>query len=126
MQIETDEGKEQRQRDGGGDDQAGAEIVEEENEDDHDQQHAAQQVLLHDLGGEGDQVGAVVVRMDFDILGQDDVIEFLGLGLDAFQDVLGFFAGAQEDDAFHGVVLLLVAEFTEARGDADDHAADIL
>ena len=73
-----------------------------------------------------DQVGAVVEGKDLDVLGQDLLVEFLGLGLDALQDILGLLAGAQQDDAFHRVVLLLVAELAQARRDADLHPADIL
>ena len=77
-----------------GDDQPGAKIVEEKYQNHDDQQHAAKQVLLHDLGRQRDQIGAVVERKDLDVLGQDLVVELFGLGLDAFQDVLGFFARA--------------------------------
>ena len=54
-----------------GDDQPGAEVVEEEDQHHDDQQHAAQQVALHDLRGQIDQVAAVVERHDLDVLGQD-------------------------------------------------------
>ena len=71
LQIETDEREQQRQRDGGGDDQSGAKIVKEKYEDHDDQQHAAQQVSLHDLRRQRDQIAAVVEGKNFDILGQD-------------------------------------------------------
>ena len=83
LQVEADEGEQQRQRNGDGDDQAGAEVVEEEDQDHDDQQHAAQQVVLHDLRGQRDQVAAVVEGNDLDVLGQDLLVELLGLGLDA-------------------------------------------
>ena len=126
LQIETDEREQQRQRNGGGDDQAGAKIVEEEYQHHDHQQHAAQQIAFHDLRRQFDQVAAVVEGQDLDVLGQDLLVEFLGLRFDALQDVLGFLAGAQQDDAFHGVILLLKAELAQARRDADHHAADIL
>ncbi len=50
----------------------------------------------------------------------------MGLGLDPLEHVLGFLARAQQDDSLHGIVPILVAEFAQARGDADDHAADVL
>ena len=83
LQVETDEGEQQRQRNGDGDDQPGAKVVEEEDQDDDDQQHAAQQVALDHLRRQRDQVAAVVEGNDFDVLGQDLLVEFLGLRLDA-------------------------------------------
>ena len=78
------------------------------------------------LGGELDQVGAVIEGHDLDVLGQDLLVQFLGLGLDALEHILGLFAGAQQDDAFHRVILFLIAEFAQARRDADLDLADIL
>ncbi|OIQ67486.1 hypothetical protein GALL_509340 [mine drainage metagenome] len=83
LEIEADEGEQQRQRDGGGDDQARAEIVEEEHQDHGHQQHAAQQVVLDGLGRQRDQIAAVVERHDLDVLGQDLVVELPGLRFDA-------------------------------------------
>ncbi len=48
------------------------------------------------------------------------------LVFDPLQHVLGLFAGAHQHHAFHGVVAIHVAEFAEARRDADLHAADVL
>ena len=126
LDVQTDERKQQRQRNGGGDDQAGAHVVEEKDQDHHHQQHAAQQVLLDDVGGQLDQVDAVVERMNLDVLGQDVVVELLRLRLDPLQHVLGLFAGALQDHALHRVVLFLVAELAQSRSDADDHVRDIL
>ena len=126
MDVQTDKRKQQRQRNRGGDDQAGPKVVQEEDQHHDHQQHAAQQIVLDDLGGQRDQVGAVVIGHDLDVFGQHAVIEFVGLGLDALEHVLGFFAGAQKNDALDGVVLFLVAEFAQARSDADHHAAHVL
>jgi hypothetical protein len=81
---------------------------------------------LHDVGRQVDQIGPVVIGNDLDVLGQELLVQFLRLRLDALEHVLGLFAGAQQDDAFDRVVLLLVAELAQPRRDADDHAADIL
>ena len=68
----------------------------------------------------------VVERNDLDVLGQDLLVELPRLRFDPLQHVLCLLARAQQDDAFDGVVLLLVAELAQARGDADGDAADIL
>ena len=125
MQIETYKREQQRERNGCRYNQPCTKIVEKKYQDYDDQQHAAQQVSFHRLRRQLDQIAAVVERDNFDILGQDFIVEFLGLRLNPLQDVLGFFARAQQDDTLHGVVLLLVAEFTQARGDADGDAADV-
>ena len=126
MQIQTNECEQQRQRDRAGDNQAGTEIVEEKYEDYDDQQHASQQVALHHLRRQRNQVSAVVEGNNLDVLGQDCVVEFPGLGLDPLQHVLGLFTRSQQDDALHGVVLFFVAELAQARGDADDDTAHVL
>ena len=59
-------------------------------------------------------------------MGRICIVELPGLRLNPLQNVLGLLARAQQDDALHRVVLLLVAELAEARGDADDDAADVL
>ena len=116
LEIQADEREQQREWNGRRDDQTGTKIVEKEYEDDDDEQYAPQQILLHDIRRQLDQIGPVVKRHDLDVLGQDLFVEFLRLRLDAFQNVLRFFAGAQEDHAFHRVVLLLVAELAQAAG----------
>ena len=51
-------------------------------------------------------------------MGRIDV-ELLRLRFDPLQHILGLLAGAQQDDAFDRVVLLLEAELAQARSDAD-------
>ena len=126
LQIQADERKQQGERNAGGDDQAGTEVVEKKDQHHDHQQYAAQQIAFHDLGGERNQVAAVVERMDFDVLGQDLVVEFLGLRFDSPQDVLSLLAGAQQDHAFHGIVLGSEPELAETRRDADLHPAHVL
>ena len=71
------------------------------------------------------QVAAVVIGADLHVLGQHLFVQLLGLLLDALQDVLGLFAAAHQDDAFHRVVVLVEPEFPQARGMANHHIADV-
>ena len=68
LQVQADEGEEQRQRNRHGHDQPGAQVVEEEDQDHDDQQHAAQQVVLDGAGGERHEVAAIVERVDLHVL----------------------------------------------------------
>ena len=63
-----------------------------------------------------DQVAAVVERVDLHVLRQDAVVQLPRLRLDALQHRLRLLAGAHQDDAFHGVVLVVEPELAEARG----------
>ncbi len=126
LQVETDEGEHQRQRDGRGDDQSGAEIVEEEDEDDDDEEHASEQVFLDGPGREGDEVAPVVEGMDLDIFRQDGVVQLFGLLLDPVENDLGLLSAPHEDYSLHGLVAFVVPELAEARRLADHDLPNVL
>ena len=113
--VKEDEGKEQGERDREGDDDSGADAGEEENEDDENEYHAAEEIGLDRVGGEADEVAAVVEGADFDIRGKNVVVELPGFLFDALEDRLGLFTAAHEDDAFDGSVNFVEAQFAEAR-----------
>ncbi len=119
VRVQNDEGEQQRQRNGERDDHRRAEADQEEDQDDQHQHHAAQQVVFHRVGGELHQFAAVVVGVDLDVLGQDVLVELLGLCLDAFQHILRLLAAPHQDDAFDRIIVLLEAELAQARGVAD-------
>ena len=77
LQVEADEGEQQRQRNGDRDDQPGPHVVQEEDQDHDDQQHAAQQVALDRQRRLVDEVGAVVEGNDLHVLRQDAGVELL-------------------------------------------------
>ena len=54
------------------------------------------------------------------------LVQLLGHGFDAPQNHLRLLADAHQDDAFHRIVLLHVAELAEPRRVADLHLRDIL
>jgi len=126
LQVEAHEREQQGQRDAGRDNQSRAKIVQEEYENHDDQQQAAQEVVLHDLRRQIHEVTAIVERQDLDVLRQDLRVQLVSLGFNPLQDVLSLFAGPEQDDALDGIVLFLIAELAETRGDTDDYAADVL
>ena len=82
--------------------------------------HADEQVLADGLGGEVDQVGAVVVGLDLHA-GQQPaglVVELLDLGLDVLQGGQRFLALAQQDDALDHVVLVVTRRRPPEREDS--------
>ena len=52
-------------------------------------------------------------------------VQFFGLCLHAFEDVLRLLAAQHENDAFDGIVILLKAELTEPRRMADGDLANV-
>jgi len=64
--------------------------------------------------------------MDLDVGWEDGAIELVGLSLDRLEHVLRLLAAQHKDDAFDRVVILLIAEFAEARRVADLDRADVL
>ena len=63
--------------------------------------------------------------MDLHIRRQDLAVQFFRLGLDAFQDILRLLASQHQNDAFHGVIVVLEAELAQARSMADGDFADV-
>ncbi len=120
------EGEQQRQRDVDGHNQSAAHIAQEHEQDDRHQTHAQQQVLLHGLGGDVDQLGAVVVGVDLDA-GQHPpgvLIEFPDLDFDIVQGGQRVLVLAQQDDALH--LLRLIVPDRPAVGVVDLAAIGIL
>ena len=93
------------------------------------QKHAAEEIAFDGVGGDADEVAAVVVGMNLYVGRKNAAVELLGFLLDAAEDVLGLLAAAHQDDAFDGVVVVFVffleAEDAEARRVAHDYLADV-
>ena len=119
------ESEQQAERNGERHNDRRAHAHQKENQHDQDQDHAAFEVVLDRVDGELHQVAAVVERMDLHVRRQNAIVEFLGLLFHARQDVLGLLAGQHEDDAFDPVIVLLEAEFAQARRVADGDFADV-
>ncbi len=52
-------------------------------------------------------------------------IQFVGFGLDVFQNVLRLLSAQHQDDAFDGVIIFLKAEFAQARRVPDGDFANV-
>ena len=128
-EMQKNEGEEQRERNGERGDDGGADADQEEDQNDQHENHAAKEIAFDGVGGDADQVAAVVIRTDADVARKHGLVDLFGFLLDAFEDVLGLLAAAHEDDAFDGVVVILCfvlkAEDAEARSVADFDVADV-
>ena len=124
--VKEDEGEQQRYWNGESDDNGRAHADEETHQDDENEHHSQHHVVLDRVDGELDQVTAIVKRLDLDIGRKDVLVEFLRLGFDAFEHVLGLLTAAHHDDPFHCVVGFIEAELTQSRRTADRYLADVL
>src|SRR5487761_726817 len=124
--VQTDKRKKQREGNRESDDHRSSEAEQEKDQNDEHESHSHHEVVLDGVDGQPNQIAAVVVGMDFYVLWQDMLIEVVCFGLDSFQDVLCLFAGAHQDDAFDGVVVVHKAKFAEARRVTHDDLADVL
>src|SRR5258708_31660878 len=129
-QVEEDEREKQGERNRQRRDNGGAKTHQEKNQNDEHKNHAAKQISFYGVGGDADEIAAVIVGTDFHVGRQKCLVNLFGFSLDAFEDVLGLLAPAHQDDAFDGVIILLLlglkTEDADARGVADFHAANIL
>ena len=101
------------------DQQGRAQLAQEEPQHQRNQHHAGDEVLHHGVGGQLDQVGPVVERLDVHAGRQNPV---LANGVDPIVNALDggerVAAVAHEHDAFHDVRLAVAAHDPEARGRA--------
>src|SRR5580692_1707286 len=129
MEKNESEKKSERHSERGND--GGSDADKEKDEDDKNERHAAKEVPFDGVGSDLDEIAAVVVRADFDVGGQKIAIDFDCFLLDTLENILRLLAAAHEDDAFDSVVVILFigfvleAENAQARGNADNDAADV-
>src|SRR5690242_14398211 len=97
--MKNDESKQQREGDGERHDDRSPDADQEKNQHDQYQNHPAKQIVLHRVGGQIDELAAVVIRNNFDVGRQNLAVQFLGLRFHALEDVLGLLAAEHEDDA---------------------------
>ncbi len=69
--VQKNESEQQSQRNGQGRNQGGAHASQKEDEHDQHQQHPAHEIAFHGVGGDADQVAAIVVGTDFHVGRQD-------------------------------------------------------
>src|SRR5262249_43193220 len=119
------ESEQERQRDVDGHDQGAADVAQEHEQDHGHQHHAQDQVVAHGVGGDVDQVGAVVEGVDLHV-GEHSPGRLVIL-LDLLPNVLegrqGVRVLAQQNQALNGVLVGLPSFALGIEGPADaDHA----
>src|ERR1700688_943742 len=85
----------------------------EKNQHDENKRHSAKQVPFDGIGGNANEITAIVERTHFYIRRQDAVVQFLGFLLHPGEDILRLFALAQQNDALNSIVILFKAENTK-------------
>src|ERR1700686_4174916 len=127
--VEKDEGEEESERNGERSNYSGTDADEKKDKNDKNKRHAAQKIPFDGVGGDAYEIAAIIKWADFDIGGEKIAVQLDSFLLDALEDILRLLATAHEDDAFDGVGVVfpfvLEAENAEARGVADDHAANV-
>ena len=81
--------------------------------------------MLDRVDGQLHQVAAVVIGTDFDIGWQDVPIELAGHRFHAGQHILRLLAAPHHDDAFHGVIRVVEAKFSQARRVSDGYIPNV-
>src|ERR1700761_1978256 len=105
-QIKTNGGKQQRERNGERDDQSAANIPQKEKENDHHQDDAFGQIMQNGVGGVMQEVAAIEERNDLDPRGQNLIVEFFDLGVNALQSRIRIIPLLQENDALDHIVIV--------------------
>ena len=124
-QHQDDHGEEQRERDRRADDQRAAEVAEEYPLQQHDQEDPDHHVVQHGVGGDVDQVLAVVDPLDAArrAAGSLELLMEATELLDAGDGRRTLLAAPHQHDALHDVVVLVEAGDAEPRLLADGDGA---
>src|SRR5260370_32840861 len=107
-QVEEGEREKQGKRNRQRRDNGGAKTYQEKNQNDKHKNHAAKQISFNGVGGDADEIAAVIVGTDFHVGRQKCPVDLLGFSLDAFEDDLGLLAPTHQDDAFDCVIFLIL------------------
>src|SRR5579863_9505913 len=105
-QIEADGGEQQGKRDGERDNEGGAHVAEEKKKDDGNEEKAFGEIVQHGMRSELDENAAVKKRDDLDAGREDTVVEFLNLGVNAHESLIGIGAFPEQDDAFDDIAIV--------------------
>src|SRR5271165_5868413 len=131
--VEKDEGKQKSERNGERGNNGSTDANQKEDQDDENECHAPKKIPFDRVGGDFDEIAAVIVGTHFDVGREKIAVNFDGFFLNAFENILRLFASAHENDAFDGVGVVfpffpfvLEPKNAETRSVADDDAADIL
>src|SRR3984957_1042257 len=127
LQHQDDDGEEQCERNVGADDDGAAQIAQKYPLNKEHQQTAEDQIMNVCMRGHADQRAAVVIGNDLDPGRQAAVgIEFLDLGLNPRDDIVGVLGPAHHHDRGRNIVFMIPAPDPEARYKADGNSRDVL
>src|SRR6185369_2152318 len=125
-QHQDDDGEEQRERYRRADDQRAAQIAEEYPLQQHDQDDADHHVVQHGVGGDVDQILAVVDPLDLHAGRQDrGIVDVVDQLLDPGNGRRTLFAAPHQHDALHDIVVLIEAGNAEPGLLAYRHLRDV-
>ena len=121
-QDQDDDAEEQSERNIRADDNGAAQIAKEDPLDEEDQHTAEDEIMQDGSGGDGDQLAAIVVGHELDAGRQRAVgIDFLNLGVNAIDHILGVQRAVHDhdrsDDIVFVVLLLQLCTKTTVIGD---------
>ncbi len=123
---ENGDREKKRERDRHGDDQRATQISEEQPLHDEDQDDPHRHVFQHGAGGDVDEIGAVVDRLDMNARRQDvGAVDVCDLCLNSADRGHALLAALHEHDALHDVVVIVLACDAEARLMADGDGRDV-
>ena len=126
-QHQDNDGEKQRERDRRADDQRTSEVAEKYPLQQYDQDHPHHHVVQHRVGGDVDQILAVVNPLDLHAGRQDGgMIDGVDELLDARNGRRTLFTAPHQYDALHDVVVLVDSSDTKPRLLADGYRGDIL
>src|SRR5260370_6679129 len=130
VKVKKKKSKQQSERDGEGGDDRRTLANQKKDQDNQNQNHSAKQIAFNGISGHANQVTAIVVGPDANVARKQILVDFLGLPLHSFENVLGLLAAAHQNDAFDGIVivcgLVLKAENAETGRVTDFHVADVV
>ena len=114
-QFQTDERKQQRQRNNDAHDDGGAPVSHEQKHNHGHEQNPLGEVVQHGFGAVGHQVIAVIKRDHLHVGRQNFVVEFADFGLHPAQHLRRIFAFALHNDSLHHVVAFVQANLPHTR-----------
>src|ERR1700722_1120175 len=127
LQDEDDNGEEQCERNVGTDDDGTSQIAQEYPLNEEDQQTTENEVVQHRVRGHPDQRTAIVVGDDLDARRQASIaVEFIDLGLNARNDVVGMLGPPHHHDGGRYIVIVVPAPDSEPRHITDGNTGDVL
>src|SRR5262249_50437920 len=118
--------KQQGKRNGEGDDERRPQVAKKRQKDQGDQNHTFEQSASYRVGGEVNQVSAIVIRNNAHSLRQDAVIQLIHTFADALQSRQRLFPPSHQNNALHNIGLVVLSDFSDRNLSADTDFPNLL